>query len=371
MDVVVEQRRPLDARGGVDVAQASGGHVLVAPTAGPSPPRQVGVLVVHEEALVEEPDVTQVGGAEEHPGPAPGEHVLGLVVLRHVSLEEPAVAAVAAAHEPGAHVVEHVVAIRAEGHLEPGGRRSHHRSVSARAGIQHHLGAVRSRQPNAHRVLVTPARHAEGGLPVGPSEGLLARRPALGMMEAGREQGVAPAVVAPHLHPAHPHAEPTAVSWRRPVTAAHAQVGEAVGEEDLRAGGPHIVGALERLDERLQVGRLGERVVVDQADVVDGVQIAQAQVVGREPDVAARRDDAHPGADGQPLRRSIDGRVVHHDDLEELLGPVELLEVVDALLHQRAAVEVEDDQADPRHSHRPMLTARRAPVRDVSCRSPP
>ena len=81
LDVVLEHVGALDRRGGVDVAEAAGGDVREAPAARTAPPRQVDVLVVHEEPLVEEADVAEVVGPEQHAGAAPGEDLLGLVVL--------------------------------------------------------------------------------------------------------------------------------------------------------------------------------------------------------------------------------------------------------------------------------------------------
>ena len=103
----------------MDVAEAGGGHVAVAPALGPAAPGEVRIFVVHEEPLIEQADVLEVGGPEQHAGAAPREHVGHRLVLTGIALEEATVAAVARTGQVRAHVVDDVVAVRLELHVDP------------------------------------------------------------------------------------------------------------------------------------------------------------------------------------------------------------------------------------------------------------
>ena len=78
------------------------GLVDVAPAAQPPPPRQVGVLVVDEEPIVEGADVVEVAPLEQDRSPAPGEHLRRFVELALVDLEEATVAGETTGEEIGA-----------------------------------------------------------------------------------------------------------------------------------------------------------------------------------------------------------------------------------------------------------------------------
>jgi len=77
------------------------------PAAQPEAPAEVEVLVVHEEALVEEPGVGERCAPEQHARAAGPEHLLGGVVLARVHLSAPAVGAAAVGEQQQARVLDH------------------------------------------------------------------------------------------------------------------------------------------------------------------------------------------------------------------------------------------------------------------------
>ena len=166
LGVVAEHLRADAGRCGVAVADDGSRLVHVSPTAEPATPREVRVLVVQEQALVEEPDVVEVGTRQQDRATAPGEHLRRLVVLALVALEEPAIAAEPIGVQARPGVVDHVELVVVEADLHPRrilfGER-HIRRVDLGAHRDVALGRARRRAP-------------PGGTAMRPSPGRTRRR---------------------------------------------------------------------------------------------------------------------------------------------------------------------------------------------------
>ena len=94
------------------------GFVHVTPPGQASTPREVGVLVVEEQSVIEHPDGVEVGGAQQHRPTAPGEHLAGLVVLAVVALHETTVTGETEFVQLRPDVVDHVDDVGADRDLD-------------------------------------------------------------------------------------------------------------------------------------------------------------------------------------------------------------------------------------------------------------
>ncbi len=359
--VVLERGRSLDARDRVQVADDRGRHVAVPPPAGRAAPRELDVLVVEEQALVEAAGVGEVARRQQHGTAAPREHVDRLVVLTGVGLHVAAVGAVAVGDEDRARVVDDVDRRARERHLEPAGDAVdvERDALAARLHRHGHRARLAGREADLDRrrrgTVAVGHRHTDQGLAGGPHRGGLALGRRLPAPEA-----LAPAAPAATRLPRRPP-RPAA---RRPARRARGgRRGPARGSgprsrRSTKRGPSSILGeaapepavVLERLDERREPAGLDHDVVVEQRDVVDGPDVAHPEVAAAgEARVHRALDDADDRvAAPQHVDHAVGGRVVDEHDLERRRGPAGGQHAVDAPEGQIAAVVVDDDDADAR-----------------------
>ena len=190
-------------------------------------------------------------------------------------------------------------------------------------------------------------RHPHLGAARGPAHLLAAGAAGLGAVAAVGELGVVPHLLTVEVSPV---IRTPRSDRRRGDSQSIVSATNDGREHHLRTGGAEAGIGLERVDERPQPVALGDRVVVEQRDVVDAVEVGEPEVAAaREPDVVGVLDHAHVGQlalddAGDP----VDRRVVDEHDLQRVLGPVDLLERREAAHGHLAAVVVEHDDAHPR-----------------------
>jgi hypothetical protein len=78
------------------------------PALSPAAPRKVKVLVVEEQALVEQTNLLQIGRSEQHCRPAPPEYLSWGIKLTQINLEISSIRSVPTLEKPIARVVDHV-----------------------------------------------------------------------------------------------------------------------------------------------------------------------------------------------------------------------------------------------------------------------
>ena len=130
------------------------------------------------------------------------------------------------------------------------------------------------------------------------------------------------------------------------------QVEEPRLEQHLGRGRAPLTIGLQRVDERRQIRRRHEGVVVDQADVVEGVEITEGVVVGGKAQVLGHPQDAHIGEGlRDQIRAAIPRAVVDEHQLEAILRPFQRVEMFETANEVVPPVEGQHHQPDAGPGH--------------------
>ena len=370
----------------VPVPHKRAGLVNMAPTRPTSAPSEVGVLVVEEQVLIEEPHLVEMSGAEQCRPAAPGEHLLGGLELTLIALGETSVAGEPEPIQLRTDVVDGVEGFGTDNDLRPesgpltslADRDLDLLEIRGERYPVDLLGRQPEGDPSGFRVGIA-GDQAELGTRARPSGELLVARAIRIDRTVETLIETQPVIVALTSDSNRREAHTERFARVRVVDTVDREFDpvEPVGEEHFRGHSADIGCGLHAFNEPTKPTWIDGGVVVEQRDVVDVISERTVDPVS-DPEIATSREaeilerfehDDLRELSAYPFSDIVEGAIVDENDLDAIGRPVERPDRGEAIDGHLPTIEGEHDHPNPREvgGHRVFSASRRRrPVIDSS-----